>query len=126
MVEDLEQRNRELSQKHSSMEHQKMAGEHNKEVQQAEIEKEETSGHHEGEQGRNGEGETKTQGDTNLLKGTLQKLFKPKEKSPEKIGTKKDKKKAIDKVKVVIVLKLELDPITNELTMIATAESNAS
>ena len=35
--EDLDHRNRELGQKISSMEHQKMAGEHTKEVRQAEI-----------------------------------------------------------------------------------------
>ena len=43
--EDLERRNRELEQKLSSMEHQKMA------------EEEEATGQHEGEQGGNGEGE---------------------------------------------------------------------
>ena len=103
-----------------------MAGEHNKEVQQAEIEKEETSGQHEGEQGRNGEGETETQGDTNLLKGTLQKLFKPKKRGPDQNGTKKGQEKDMEKVKVVIVLKLEVDAMSNELTMTATAEANAS
>ena len=35
--EDLEHRNRKLDEKHASEEHQKMAGEHIKEVQQAEI-----------------------------------------------------------------------------------------
>ena len=120
--EDLERRNRELEKKLSSM----MAGEHTKEVQQAEINKEEASGQHEGEQGGNGRGETETQGDANLLKGTLLKLFKPKERNLDQNGTKKDKKKDMEKVKVVIVLKLERDPITNELTMTATAEANAS
>ena len=61
-----------------------------------------------------------------MLKRTLQKLFKPKKRSPEKIGTKKDKKKDLEKVKVVIVLKLEVDPMSNELTMTETAEANAS
>ena len=96
------------------MEHQKMA------------EEEEASGQHEGEQGGNGEGETEIKGDANLPKGTLLKLFKPKKRSPEKNGTKKDKKKDLENVKVFIVLQLEVDPITNELTMTATAEANAS
>ena len=37
--EDLQRRNGELDQKHHSMEHQKMAGEHTKEYQQAEIDR---------------------------------------------------------------------------------------
>ena len=100
------------------------AEDHIKEVQQAKIDKEEVSGQNEGKQC--GNEETETKGDDSLLKSTLQKLFGPKKRSLEKIGTNKDKKKAMDKVKVVIVLKLELDPITNELTMKATAEANAS
>ena len=100
------------------------AEDHTKEVQQAKIDKEEVSGQHEGKQC--GNEETETKGDDSLLKSTLQKLFKPKKRSPEKFGTNKDEKKDLDKAKVVIVLKLELDPITNELTMKATAEANAS
>ena len=44
----------------------------------------------------------------------------------EQVPRKKDKKKDLENVKVFIVLQLEVDPITNELTLTATAEANAS
>ena len=44
----------------------------------------------------------------------------------QKLSSMEDKKKDLEKKKVVIVLKLELDAISNELKMTATAEANAS